>query len=332
MSSFPYLAWLARFNLRVPIMQAPTGSIAGPELATAICRAGAMGALALTWTTPEDAVSHIRQIVSATGGPFQVNFALHFPPNALNAALDAGVGVVTFSWGDASAYVARCHAANAHVGVQVTSAEGAKRAIGSGADFVICQGVEAGGHVQSTTRLFDLLPRVVAASEGVPVLAAGGLATGADIADVLKSGASAAVLGTRFVAAGESRAHDEYKRQIVASGPDSTALTVCFEGGWPYAAHRVLRNATLERWEAAGSPPVGRRPGESDVVGHTAGGEAILRYEDTAPRVGMTGEVGAMCLYAGTGSARINDVPPAGELVARLWREAQDCLLDIDGL
>ena len=330
MSSLPYASWLARFGLRVPIVQAPTGSIAGPELATAICNAGAMGALALTWTTPTDAVSSIRQIVSATGGPFQVNFALHFPPNALSAALEAGVRVVTFSWGDASEYITRCQAANAAVGVQVTSAEGAKRAIGSGADFVICQGVEAGGHVQSTTGRNDLLPRVLEAAEGVPVLAAGGLATGADIANVLRMGASAAILGTRFVATIESRAHDEYKLALIASGPDSTALTVCFEGGWPYAAHRVLRNETLERWEAAGSPPVGRRPSESDIVGYTATGEAILRYEDTAPRVGMTGQVGAMCLYAGTGSASIGDVPPAGELVARLWREAQDCLQNID--
>ena len=317
------------FGLRVPIVQAPTGSIAGPELAIAVANAGAMGALALTWTAPDDAARLITEVRAGTSGPFLVNFALAFPPNAFDAALDAGVPIVTFSWGDAEPYIQRVHAAGAKVGVQVTNANGACHAIRSGADFLVCQGVEAGGHAQSNTALAALLPRVIEAAEGVPVIAAGGVATGEQIAVALHGGAAAASLGTRFVATRESRAHAFYKARLTEGVSGETALTVCFEGGWPYAAHRVLRNNTLDIWETNGSPPVGARPGEGEVVAYTASGEPIFRYEDTAPRQGMTGDIGAMCLYAGTGVGAITDVPPAAELIERLWREASVALTDL---
>jgi nitronate monooxygenase len=107
------------------------------------------------------------------------------------------------------------------------------------------------------------------------------------------------------------------------AGPE-IALTVRFDGGWPYSTQRVLRNSTLETWEAAGSPPVGSRPGEGDIVASTSNGEAIFRYEDTAPREGHTGNIEAMCLYAGTGCSAIADIPSAGELVERLWKECTE--------
>lgn len=313
--------FMAEFGLRVPIVQAPTGSIAGPEMAIAVCEAGGMGALALTWTEPEQAAQSVRQAREATSAPFLVNFALAFPPNSLNAALEAGARIVAFSWGDPQPYLAVIRQAGAKWGVQVTNVAGAKRAVDSGANFLICQGIEAGGHVQSTMPLNELLPRLVATAGKVPVLAGGGLATGTDIARVLRMGAAGAVLGTRFVATWESRAHEGYKQRLVQATSDDTALTVCFDGGWPQAMHRVLRNTTLEIWEAAGSPPVGQRPGEQESMGMSANGEPILRYEDTAPRQGFTGDIEAMCLYAGTGCDHIHDVPTAGEVVARLWAE-----------
>ena len=315
--------FLRDYGLRVPLVQAPTGSIAGPELAIAVANAGAMAALALTWTPPDEAARVVAQVRAGTSGPFLANFALAFPPDSLDAALEAGVPIVTFSWGDAQPYIGPVHRAGAKVGVQVTNVCGAVRAAEMGADFLICQGVEAGGHVQSHTALADLLPRIVAAARGVPVIAAGGIATGRQIADALKSGAAAASLGTRFVATRESRAHAQYKRLLAEAETGDAALTVCFEGGWPYAAHRVLRNSTLETWETAGCPPVGQRPGEGERVGATASGEPIFRYEDTAPRIGMTGGIETMCLYAGTGVGQITDVPPAAEIISRLWNEAR---------
>lgn len=321
--------FMREYGLRVPIVQAPTGSIAGPELAIAVANAGAMGALALTWTEPEEAARLVKQVRAGTDGPFLANFALAFPPLALDAALDAGVPVVTFSWGDAAPYVERVHAAGAKVGVQVTNFSGALYARSCGADFLICQGVEAGGHVQSSTALADILPPITKLLKDLPVIAAGGIATGNQIATVMANGAAAASLGTRFVATQESRAHSGYKGLLRSSetadtAPKETALTVCFQGGWPYAAHRVLRNGTLNAWEAAGSPPVGQRPGEGEIIAHTADSEPIFRYDDTAPRQGMTGNVWNMCLYAGTGVGAITDIPPAAELIARLWQDAQN--------
>ena len=107
-----------RLGLRVPLFQAPTGSIAGPELCMAVTLAGAMGALALTWTTPDVAAAHVCQVRASVGErPFQVNFALAFPPDALPAALDAGAPIVTFSWSDPSPFVARVRAVGARFGV-----------------------------------------------------------------------------------------------------------------------------------------------------------------------------------------------------------------------
>lgn len=320
------LQFMADFGMRLPIVQAPTGSIANPALAAAIANGGGMGALALTWTPPEQAKLLVRQTLAQATGPYLVNFALAFAPDALSAALEAGVSVVSFSWGDPAPHLALVRAQGARWGMQVTNRMGAERALALGADFMVCQGVEAGGHVQSTTPLNMLLPQIVQIAGRTPVIASGGIATGIDIANVLRLGASAAMLGTRFVATRESGAHDAYKHRLVQSGADDTALTVCFEGGWPYAAHRVLRNSTLEGWEMAGCPPVGSRPGENETTGTNAQGEPVLRYEDTAPRTGFTGDVEAMCLYAGTGCARIHDVPPAGELILRLWRDCRECL------
>jgi nitronate monooxygenase len=311
------------FDLTYPIWQAPTGSIAGPELAAAISKAGGMGAMALTWATPEQAAAQIAQVSAQTANPFQVNFALAFPPHALTATLEAGAPIVTFSWGDPAPYLEQIRAAGAKVGVQVTNVEGARRMAYMGVDFLICQGIEAGGHVQSTQPLLSVLPEIIAAAEGMPVVAAGGIGDGQGIAQVLRLGAVGAMLGTRFVATQESRAHPDYKARLVAAQADETALTVCFEGDWPYTAQRVLRNSTLEQWEAAGSPPVGARPGEGEVVGANASGDPILRYADTAPRQGFTGDITAMCQYAGTSCAAIHDIPSAAELLPRLWQETR---------
>jgi NAD(P)H-dependent flavin oxidoreductase YrpB (nitropropane dioxygenase family) len=303
------------------IYQAPTGSIAGPELCAAVAVAGGMGSMGLAWTEPDLARRYVREVFerlgSAPGGApscrFQVNFVLHFEPSALIAVLEEGAPVVTFSWGDPAPYVELVKSFGARLGIQVVSPEGAKRAIDIGADFLVCQGIEAGGHVQSSTPLDILLPQILDVAGATPVVAAGGLADRADVARVLRMGASGAMLGTRFVATQESRAHETYKRKLVEAR--DTALTICFDGGWPNAPHRVLRNRTFTQWEAAGSPRPGRRPGEGDLLGPD-----VVRYDDTAPRDGMTGEIEEMCLYAGMGVGRITDVPSAGELVVRLQR------------
>jgi NAD(P)H-dependent flavin oxidoreductase YrpB (nitropropane dioxygenase family) len=301
------------------IVQAPVGACATPQLVAAVGEAGGLGTLACTWTPPADLAPLIDRVRALTRRPFAANLVLWFDVDAqLDALLGLRVPVVTFSWGQPGRErIARCRAAGTRVAVQVGSADGARQARADGADVLIAQGVEAGGHVQSTTPLRELLPAVLGAAGSVPVVAAGGLASAPDVARVRRAGAGGAMLGTRFLATAESGAHDAYKRALLAAGTGDTALTVCFDGDWPQAAHRVLRNATLERWERAGCPGPGRRPDESDALA-MRGGRPIARYSDSPPLAGDEGTIGEMCLYAGEGCAAIDDLPAVAELLDRL--------------
>ena len=308
-----------RLGVRRRILQAPIGSLASLELAAAVSNAGGLGSLALSWTDPETAAARVRALKQLTPHAFFVNFVLAFEPTSLPAVLEAGVPMVSFSWGRPGPLVGQVHAAAALVAVQVATVSGAKAALDAGCDLLICQGIEAGGHVQSTTPLEDLVAPIVEIAGHVPVIAAGGLAIHDDVARVIALGASGAMLGTRFIASDECPAHEEYKRALLAAGDGQTALTNCFDGGWPYAQHRVLRNKTLVDWESAGCPPHGARPGEGEVVATSKAGTPIHRYDDAPPHCALSGDVLACCLYAGTGVGRIAAVQPAAAIVESLW-------------
>jgi nitronate monooxygenase len=318
---------LASFGLKYPILQAPVGFASGPDLVIAVCRAGAMGSMALTGASSEDAKERVKKVLSATNAPFAVNYILAFDPRSrsLAAALDAGAPVVQFSWGiPQSQMVALIHSAGAKFGVQVASAEGASAALDAGADYLVCQGIEAGGHVQASSPLSHVLASVLPVARGKPIFAAGGIANGAGIRRALQAGASGASLGTRFVATEESYAHPEYKQALVRADATQTALTVCFEGGWPNALHRSLRNETFCRWEAAGCPPTGARPGEGDVLAKTPDGSPVLRYAAFSPSKAIMGDRILECaLHAGLGVGDIKDIPAAGDLVQRLFAECE---------
>ena len=307
------------FGLTVPILQAPIGGAAPPELVQAVSHAGAMGSLALTWTPFTEAADQIATL-NATGLPYFTNFVLRFGTSGPRAALRHRPPCITLSWGCDAETIALAHELGIRVGVQVGSAAGAAAAIAAGADFVIAQGMEAGGHVQSTTPLARLLPAVLATAGQVPVVAAGGIASAGQIAACLKQGAQAVMMGTRFVATRESSAHPDYKQALVAAGSDDTSFTLCFDLTWPFALHRVLRNATLEAWEAAGHPAPPFRPGEGEVLFHQ-NGQPVLRYSDDTPHASAAGDVQGGSLYAGTGVGFIDKVEPAGAVVARLWAE-----------
>lgn len=307
---------------RVPILQAPIGGSAPPELAAAVANAGAVGGLALTGWSGSDASAAIAGTRSLTAGPFFVNFILAFPIECMAEVLDSEVPIVTFSFGDPGMLIAAVKAHGKLCGVQVGNLDGAKKAVDQGADFVICQGVEAGGRVQSTQALDRLLDSVVQASVGKPIVAAGGIASSKRIRQVLDAGADAVMMGTRFVATQESRAHELYKQRLVQAGAHDTAYTVCFMDGWPHSGHRVLRNQTLDDWEAAGCPQPGERPGEGDFVATMDDGTPVSRYEMFQPLGGYEGQIDQLPMYSGTGCGEIQDVPSAGELVQRLWQEA----------
>ncbi len=309
-----------RLGLKYPILQAPIGSMAGVDLAAAVSNEGGLGSLALTWTPPDQANGLIRQLQGHSSRPFFVNYVLAFPLLSLDLVLEASVPVITFAWGNPKQLIQKCHQADAVVGVQVGTCDGAKAALDSGADFIICQGVEAGGHVQSTTPLLALLEETVQECDAVPVVAAGGLSTGEDIAKALKIGADAVMLGTRFIATVESRAHLLYKQALVDSKSESAVMTLCFNGGWDHAPHRVLRNSTLKLWEDAGCPPIGSRPGEGEQI-ISNHGKFVTRYDDTPPAFDMDGDILACCLYAGVGCGKITHIPTVAELLSELWSE-----------
>jgi nitronate monooxygenase len=313
---------LSMFGLTYPIFQAPLGPSGGADLAIAVSSAGAMGTMALWTLPPDEARARVTRVRAATPKSFAVNYVLAFEPRSLPAALEAGAPVVHFSWGmPTQALVATVRQAGAKFGIQVTSAESARAALDLGVDYLVCQGTEAGGHVQATTRLLDALPKVIGEARNVPVLAAGGISNGGDIRRVLRAGAAAAMLGTRFVATRECLAHEKYKDALVRADGAHTVLTVCFDGGWANAPHRVLRNGTFVQWEAAGCPPSGRRPGERDVVMMRPDGSEVRRYSAAAPLRDFKGAPLDCALYAGEGVGRVRDIPPAGDLVRRLWME-----------
>jgi nitronate monooxygenase len=306
----------ARLGIEQPIVQAPMSAV--PELAAAVSNAGALGMLALTWSSP--AGDAVRDTAALTDRPFGGNLILNSDQHRrLDEALEAGLRIVSLFWGDPAGYVEQVHDAGGIVLLTVASAEEARRAVASGVDIVVAQGWEAGGHVRSQVATLPLVPAVVDAVAPVPVIAAGGIGDARGVAAVLALGAQAAWLGTRFLLAQEFPVHQEYRRRLVeAVETDAQWYADLYDVGWPNAPHRALRNSTAEVWEAAGRPPLGGRPGEGDVIAHFASGESILRYEPAAPMVGTTGDIEAVSLWAGQSVALAKTTQSAAEIVAEL--------------
>ena len=314
-------------EIDLPIIQAPIGSATTPELAAAVSNAGGLGHLAATWLTPADLEARIQSTRMLTPRPFAVNLVLAFAiDELLDRSLGAGAPIISTAWGDPSLVHERIVAANAlHMHVTGSVAE-ARTAADAGVDVIVAQGWEAGGHVLGTTAAMALIPAVVDAVSPVPVVAAGGIADGRGLVAALALGAQAAWMGTRFLTAAEAHTHEVYRRHVMAAEPDAAVYTTAFDGGWPEAPHRALRNKTLSDWERAGLPKSPNRPGEGDVVAVDAAGRVHTRYEDLMPLPGMTGALDEMALYAGQSSGLVRDVVPAAEIVLRVAAEAEETI------
>lgn len=320
-------ALTSSLGIRVPIIQAPIGSFSCPELAASVSEAGGLGTLALSWDSIEVCRKKIEQTQKATRAPFGINLVLAWDQRErLDACLDAGVRVISLFWGDAGPYICRAQESGAKVMVTVGSAEEARRAADDGADVIVCQGFEAGGHVRGRTGTVALIPAVVDAVSPVPVAAAGGLADGRGLAAALALGAAGVLMGTRFSASAESRAHAEFKKKLVSARENETEYLTLFDGSWPNAPHRVLRNSTVKAWNDAQRPAGGARPNESEVIGRRPDGAQIVRYDDTPPIAGMQGDWEACALYAGESAGLIHDVQPAATIVREIAREAQEII------
>jgi nitronate monooxygenase len=309
-------------GIEQPIVQAPMGGPAVPKLAAAVSNAGALGMLALSWS--DDAAAAVREVRGLTDGSFGGNFGLQLDQHGrLDTALAAGLRIVSLFWGDPSPYVEQVHAAGAVLLHTVGSAEEGRRAVAAGVDVVVAQGLDAGGHVWGQVGTLSLVPAVVDAVDSTPVIAAGGIGDGRGVAAVMALGAQGAWVGTRFLMAEEAPVHEQYRRRLIeADETDARWFPDLFDGGWPDAPHRALRNATIDAWEAAGRPPSGSRPGEGDEVAARPDGSAIPRYASATPVEGLTGDIDAMSLWAGQSVALATKVEPAAailrELVSRL--------------
>ena len=298
---------------RHPLQQAPMGGVAVPELAEAVAGAGALGMLC-EFAREAAADRMTRALHLAGGGAVGMGFFGHWVGGDLGTfeMAAARLRVVEVFWTDPdAALVQRARRAGpALVAWQVGSTDGALAAAAAGCDFVVVQGVEAGGHVRGTTPREELLAAVLARTS-IPVVAAGGVATATHVEAVITAGAAAARVGTRFVATTESGAHPAYVEALLsARSAEETVLTTAFSGGWPDAPHRVLRSAVAAA-EAF----------DGDVVGYlVADGKRspIPRFASATPSSQVQGSVAAMALYAGEGVGDVPEVRPAASVVADL--------------
>lgn len=293
------------------------GGIARHELAAAVSEAGGLGTVAGVRAPIAAELAAARRL---TGNPVAVNLLLPFVRTGDVEAAAAADVVVTF-WGKP-----RRLTPNTWIH-QCGSVEEAKAAAAAGADAVIAQGVEAGGHVRGTTPMLELLERVRRAVR-IPVLAAGGIVDAEGVRAALDADAVAAVVGTRFLLSDESHAHPAYKQRCLDTA--ETVLTELFGLGWPDAPHRVIPNAATRRW-LRGDPrgPAWIRAANrltlplANRAPASIQGRAIHAQRPSQPFLGPqpatddgpVNLVDSGPLYAGMNVSRIIDVRPAAELV-----------------
>lgn len=309
---------------RLPLLLAGMGGVARSELVAAVTGAGAFGFLGMVREPLALIEREVAQVRARTDLPFGVNLIPAATPAPLlreqvGLCITLRVPVVCLFWDVDRAVVERLRGAGITVVHQVGSVQDALDAQEAGAQALIAQGVEAGGHVRGRQPLAGLLAGVLATAR-VPVAAAGGLADGRDVARVLAAGAQAAVLGTALVATHESFAHDYHKRRLVAARASDTLLTEDFHVNWPpHAAVRVLRNS-VTRGERG--DPFGPAPATGPAVIGEEEGRPIHLFSTDSPLRSMTGDFEAMALYAGRGVDRIAGVEPAADCVRRIAAEA----------
>jgi nitronate monooxygenase len=298
------------------------GGVARSALVAAVCNAGGFGTLGMVREPPNLIADEIARVRERTTAKFGVNLIPAATPAELLEAevrvcLEMRVPSVTLFWDLAENLVRRLSGAGVTVLCQVGTAAEAEAAVRAGAQAIIAQGYEAGGHVRGLTALSALLPDVAAAVD-VPVVAAGGIVDGAGMAAARALGADGVMLGTAFLATQESFAHDYHKARIVAAQADETIHTDLFQINWPRGAMvRVLQNSAT-RGER-GDPSPARR----DIIGDEEG-RPIYLFSTDSPLRSMTGDFEAMALYAGQGAARIHDIPSAAERLERILREASE--------
>ena len=314
---------LERLGLDAPVVQAGLGGgLSRHELAAAVSEAGGLGTIAVN-----GAAAIRRELARAralTARPVAVNVLLPFARRDWFAAAAEADVLVTF-WGRPRRRSRGCWM---H---QCGSVAEARAACAAGADAVLLQGVEAGGHVRGELPALLLLEQARSAlPPGYPLLLAGGIAEREDVRRALDAGAVAAVAGTRFLLSHESRAHEGYRRRLLDA--EETILTELFGSGWP-APHRVVANAATNRW--LGADP--RGPLLNRVLNRLSAPGARYMPADLQLRIAQAQRPGSRLLspqgptddgpatlldagplYAGESVARVDSIQPAADLVRAL--------------
>jgi nitronate monooxygenase len=298
----------------MPVQQAGMGGISPPSLAAAVSEAGGLGMLGcarpgVNATTLEGLIDEVRAL---TQRPFGVNFIVRagYDPACIALAARTARVVEFFYTEPARELVDMVHDGGALVSWQIGSREEAESAQRVGCDFIIAQGKAAGGHVRGVSDTLVLLGEVLDTVD-IPVLAAGGIGSGRDVAAMLTAGADGVRIGTRFIAATEASTHSDYVAALISARAEDTEYTEAFSTTWPGAPHRVLRSC-IEAAEAI----------DDDVVGAIAAVDGtpvpVRRFGTFGIDRTTTGTIAAMSLFAGESVGDVTRVQPAAEIVRDL--------------
>jgi nitronate monooxygenase len=313
----------------VPILLAGMGGVSRSELVAAVAEAGGYGILGMVRESAAFIAAEIDAVRARTKRPFAVNLipAATDPvllEAELTACFDRHVPAMCFFWDVVPSAVARAKAAGCLVLHQVGSLDAALAAEAAGADVLIVQGVEAGGHVHGTVAALILVEQVARATS-LPIIASGGFASGASLIAALAVGAQGIHCGTAFLATRESFAHDDHKSRVIGATAEDTVYTDAFALNWPpNSPVRVIRNSLTD---ALGSTLMGHHPDHlpREVIA-AEDGRPVLKYSTDSPLRTTTGNLEAMAAFAGQSVALIDTAPTAADRIAGILSQAEACL------
>jgi len=297
-------------KIAIPILQAGMARSTTPQLVAAVSNAGGLGIIGGLGRTPDELRNEIREVRELTDRPFGVNHVVcRIDKAAVQMTLAQRVPVLSLAWGRATDLTYQAHEAGIKVVHMVNTPEEAGQVASDGADVIVAQGTEGGGHV-GTMSTMSLVPQVVDIVGGVPVLAAGGIADGRGLAAALMLGAQGALIGTRFLATPEAKGRGHSKDVILNALGSQTLASKFYDDilgiVWPGALVRAINHPLLDEWAD--------RPQEWALVA-----------EQLRPALEAAITSGDFVL-AGESAGLVHDIVPAGELVMRIAREAEDLL------
>ena len=320
------------FGLTTPIVNAGMAMIARPALAAAVCEAGGLGTIGSDINPPGVLRDLVRQTKILTKRPFGVDLIGDFVTDEhISVLIEERVALAIFFWTlPTRAHVERLKQAGIKLWMQIGGVAEAEQAAALGADALIVQGAEAGGHNRAEASTLTLFPRIRRRFPDVPLLAAGGIVDGTTMAAALVLGADAVWCGSRFLASEEAEAHDAYKDRVLSADVGDTEVLSIYGPEWPDQAMRAIVNDGARL--ALGRERQAIEDAKGQIIGSTVlNGQSIPvpRYSAILPTRDFDGDIEQACLTAGQSAGNIDEILPAGEIVRRMTSEAKAAL---DGL